>query len=1173
MAKYRAEEEENLTEQEDAAPAGAYPAVMEITRRLEVELGMSGTAIEVVDAACKELNISTEGLSLVERAHRAHDQLYGAPSQAAADKLDIEVSIVGGGGGGESGATPVAELGGGWELYMFNGAAQHKNELRLGQNAGGLGSLAPLPTSGAHKMGEAEFDARGFRQVLAVGSDGTWALVERKDGSAIRAADAFKVGAAEGYRIKLSDGLEADSPGKDPWNARGNHGPFFIDLDGRGGNWMWCDAEFDPRRPRMGKICGTSGACFADESGGFTWAWYGRPQAAPPRLLKLESVDSVEGVERIDTLKSAIDGMGRLQLVPKGSPLALKLDHASALREGREAPLTAAGQHVGLFWESPRNAWGNWDYIDLGVSDEVRPLTVKLEGPYIVWRGPHGEMVFDISMWQLEAGNHLVAVKACPGDPGGPTRKSDGAAGRDFVFNGDSTVSPRNAPHLCLGHAGAPCPNALVLVRGDSKNKCIFDKAALRSGKPTPLTLVSHPGLAIAKRYTDERHAGEWRYIESGVAKAPYAISAVLTSDGFIELPGEDLVLDIAFWKFDEGNTVNFVGGSSAGRTKIQDGPAGRSWVLNEDGSVSTRSQSDLFLGVADKGGYRHPSMEESSGGGSDTVGDSGGGSEQWWHLERDSDFCGGDASSDACSSLEQARELMRGKPHHLPDGRAMAYQYYAPAGRLYNKPIGHGGGSQWRSGSMNLFMYGRAVGHTCNGKTLIALDGVDVTRGDGKIEHNVTSYEQALEIAKRWADTNAAAFWHSPSNRMILKPKNNGARWTGKGIGGEGIGTLFMWADKPLFPGEECGGDGAPIDGTYDGPDGLRYIVHARGPTSVIAEVYHLGRSINISYEMRRTSNSTWQGQLPKRVHGGARITWAFEHGGVAFNSTAHGKPARRFVKQSGSGESESKPAAIEGTSSLPAAVELPRLILVSAGSSDALVFDHAATLRAGKSAPLTSSGVHVGPYWPAPRNAWGHWDYIDLGVGEVQPLKVKLEGPYIVWPSPHGEMVFDVSMWRLHEGNHLVAVKACPGNPGGPTRMSKDAAGRDFVLNTDGTISMRTAPQLRLGVAPADGSSPDFPGKIVAQQMQGCWMCFCWPGGWALFSKTAQGPDHIVHSGMVCLMFTIPLPFTEPRKRVPYTNGFNKADGSEPHNIDTYVSPGCVKNGPSCSCRICPG
>ena len=258
------------------------------------------------------------------------------------------------------------------------------------------------------------------------------------------------------------------------------------------------------------------------------------------------------------------------------------------------------------------------------------------------------------------------------------------------------------------------------------------------------------------------------------------------------------------------------------------------------------------------------------------------------------------------------------------------------------------------------------------------------------------------------------------------------------------------------------------------------------------------------------------------------------------------------------------------------PAVDGAPRLILVPAESGGALRLDHAATLRSGGAAPLTANNgeVNIGLYWEHPRNAWGHWDYIDLGVSpEVQPLTVRLDGPYLAWQGPHGEMVFDVSMWQLRPGNHLVAVKACPGNPGGPTRMSKDAAGRDFVLNTDGTISMRTAPQLRLGVAPSDGSSPDFPGKIVAQQMQGCWMCFCWPGGWALFSKTAQGPDHIVHSGMVCLMFTIPLPFTEPRKRVPYTNGFNKADGSEPHNIDTYVSPGCVKNGPSCSCRICPG
>ena len=53
--------------------------------------------------------------------------------------------------------------------------------------------------------------------------------------------------------------------------------------------------------------------------------------------------------------------------------------------------------------------------------------------------------------------------------------------------------------------------------------------------------------------------------------------------------------------------------------------------------------------------------------------------------------------------------------------------------------------------------------------RVILALDGVDVTRGDGKIEHNVTSYEQALEIAKRWGDTNAAAFWlHNAWNEAM---------------------------------------------------------------------------------------------------------------------------------------------------------------------------------------------------------------------------------------------------------------------------------------------------------------------------------------------------------------------------------------------------------------------
>ena len=186
-------------------------------------------------------------------------------------------------------SSPVAQFGGRWALYMVNGPEQHKDALRLGANASGCGDLASNPASGAHKMSEASFDSKRFTEVLAVGSDGSWAHIERADGQPIPASDAFRVGAAHGYRLRFSNGVSKDSPGNDPWGAQANHGPFFVDVDivqgQEGGQWMWCDAEFDPRRLRMGKILGTKGACFADENGGFVWRWFGRAaseqEAAP----------------------------------------------------------------------------------------------------------------------------------------------------------------------------------------------------------------------------------------------------------------------------------------------------------------------------------------------------------------------------------------------------------------------------------------------------------------------------------------------------------------------------------------------------------------------------------------------------------------------------------------------------------------------------------------------------------------------------------------------------------------------------------------------------------------------------------------------------------------------------------------------------------------------------
>ena len=195
-----------------------------------------------------------------------------------------------------------------------------------------------------------------------------------------------------------------------------------------------------------------------------------------------------------DGLQEAKDGAPRLILVAAGSADALSFDYANVLRQGYEAPLTANGKHVGLYWAKPRNAWGHWDYIDLGVSEKLRPLSVKLDGPYVVWNGQHGEMVFDVAMWKLHEGTHLVAVKACAGNPGGPTRLSKDACGRDFVLHADGTIGPRTAQHLRLGAAGGAGGGAgLRTVAGVA-----YSLSGLATGAPTAAHLAYHAAPVVA---------------------------------------------------------------------------------------------------------------------------------------------------------------------------------------------------------------------------------------------------------------------------------------------------------------------------------------------------------------------------------------------------------------------------------------------------------------------------------------------------------------------------------------------------------------------------------------------------------------------------------------------------------------------------------------------------
>ena len=128
------------------------------------------------------------------------------------------------------------------------------------------------------------------------------------------------------------------------------------------------------------------------------------------------------------------------------------------------------------------------------------------------------DLVFDVAHWRMEVGNAVNFV-------GGSTAKEvtkKGGGGRDWTINDDGTISAKHHPHLVLG---VQVPG-MILVNRDSPERCIFEEAAkLKAGGKASLTLKSHPGQGIGKKYLDERWAGPWRYIESGCGPAEFAVS------------------------------------------------------------------------------------------------------------------------------------------------------------------------------------------------------------------------------------------------------------------------------------------------------------------------------------------------------------------------------------------------------------------------------------------------------------------------------------------------------------------------------------------------------------------------------------------------------------------------------------------------------------------------
>ena len=102
--------------------------------------------------------------------------------------------------------------------------------------------------------------------------------------------------------------------------------------------------------------------------------------------------------------------------------------------------------------------------------------------------------------------------------------------------------------------------------------------------------------------------------------------------------------------------------------------------------------------------------------------------------------------------------------------------------------------------------------------------------------------------------------------------------------------------------------------------------------------------------------------------------------------------------------------------------------------------------------------------------------------------------------------------------------------------------------------------------GNASTDIAWPHEHPKISAEDIQGCWVCVCFPGFSAMEKRIAQGPDTLIHHGVCCPLFSA---YQEPYDRDPDTNTFRKR--RDKGDTVTYKSPGFVCFGVGCACRLC--
>ena len=286
----------------------------------------------------------------------------------------------------------------------------------------------------------------------------------------------------------------------------------------------------------------------------------------------------------------------RLVLTSKGAADAIYFENAHALRQPGGALLTLrGGMAVVPRYDHPREIM-EWSYIELGLGPREMAMRVRLDGEFLV--RVHDERVFDIADWKYEVGNHLSILRSTACHPG-HTRYGNG--GRSFVINPDGTISPKCAQHLVLG-AGKP---TFSFVPAGSPLVCRFQHAkALAAGQQVPLTLASHPGLAVVQVFDEPREAfGEWHYKALGIGPASKAVVASRQGSFFVDKAG--WYVCPSMMNIHQGNHTDLVVNRHNHPARIHEehrkhgGKRPLDFEFHADGSVAPASAPHLRLGCS----------------------------------------------------------------------------------------------------------------------------------------------------------------------------------------------------------------------------------------------------------------------------------------------------------------------------------------------------------------------------------------------------------------------------------------------------------------------------------------------------------------------------------------------------------------------------------------------